>query len=137
MSSIGPSTEAGVRYFGISTIQYILSNTGFFGMMAVGPMFLAPISETLGRRPVFLVALIAYSLTFIPSSLIRLYPLWAVVRTVAGLGASVVNTMVPGSITDLYNPDQTPRIMSFYILSLFAGQVCVYGAPAHPSLSDR
>jgi len=105
--------------------------------MAVGPMFLAPLSETLGRRPVFLVALGAYSLTFIPSSLVRLYPLWACVRTVSGLGASVVNTMVPGSITDLYSPEHTSQIMSFYILSLFAGQVSGIAIPAYHSLSDK
>jgi hypothetical protein len=92
-------------------------------MMAIGPMFLAPLSETFGRRPVFLVALIGYSLTFIPSSILTIYSLWAVVRTISGLGASVVNTMVPGSITDLFNSSDTPRIMNIYILCLFAGQV--------------
>lgn len=121
--SIGPSKDAGVKHFDVSDTAYLLSNTGFFIVMAVGPMFLAPISETFGRRPVFLVSLVVYSVTFIPSSLVTLYPVWAVARAISGLGASVVNTMVPGSITDLYGPTQTARVMNYYILSLFAGQV--------------
>jgi MFS family permease len=122
-SALGTTGDAGETHFHVTSLQYLLSNTGFFLSLAVGPMFLAPISESYGRRPIFLVTLTIYSLLFVPAALVRQFTAWAVVRALSGLSASVVNTMVSGTITDLYGNRDVGRIMNLYVFSLFAGQV--------------
>jgi MFS family permease len=120
---MGPSAIAGTAYFGVTQLEYLLSNAGFLVALSILPLALAPLSESYGRRPVFLWSLAAYTATFVPVTLLRNYPAWAVFRTLSGATASVANSMAAGSVTDLYVANERGSAMNSFALAIFAGQV--------------
>lgn len=70
--------------------------------IALFPMALAPLSELYGRRPIYLISVTTYTLLFIPQCLTRNFAGFAVARFWSGAACSVANSMVSGSVTDLY-----------------------------------
>jgi len=122
---MGPSAIAGTAYFGVTQLEYLLSNAGFLVALSIIPLALAPLSENYGRRPVFLSSLAAYTATFVPVALVKNYPAWAVLRTLSGAAASVANSMAAGSVTDLYVASERGSAMNTFALAIFAGQVSI------------
>jgi MFS family permease len=121
-STIGPSEAAGVVYFHIDKLQYLASNTGFFLALAILPLLLAPLSESVGRRPVFLASAAVYTTTFALTCTIKNYTVWAIIRTMAGAAASVANSMSAGTVADLYRSEDRGLAMNFFALSVYISQ---------------
>jgi len=65
--------------------------TGFVIMLGIGPLILAPLSETFGRRPLYLICFSVFTLIQIPTALSKNLPLLIVLRTVAGFFGSKLN----------------------------------------------
>lgn len=63
-------------------------NTGFIIMLGIGPLLWAPLSETFGRKPVYMLCLTAFALVHLPMALSTTLPLLIVFRTLAGFFGS-------------------------------------------------
>lgn len=72
-----------------TTEQAIIgTTTGYLVMLGVGPLVLAPFSETFGRRNVYMVCFTAFSLLQIPTALSPNVGCLIAVRTVSGFFGS-------------------------------------------------
>lgn len=65
------------------------ATTGFVVMLGIGPLILAPLSETFGRRRLYLVCFAIFSLLQIPTALSPNVGVLVASRTLAGFFGSV------------------------------------------------
>jgi MFS family permease len=64
--------------------------TGFVIMLGIGPLILAPLSETFGRKKLYLVSFTIFTLLQIPTALAKNLPTLIVLRTIAGFFGSIL-----------------------------------------------
>ena len=63
--------------------------TGFVVMLGIGPLILAPLSETFGRKVIYLVCFGIFTLLQIPTALAKNLPTLLIMRTFAGFFGSM------------------------------------------------
>lgn len=96
-------------------IQFILG-------VAIGPMFLAPLSEVRGRQPVYTTAIFLFSILQIPSALSPTYAGVIIARFLAGCFAGLPLSNVGASAADLFPTSKTAwPIMLFSFSSQVLG----------------
>lgn len=100
-SSIIAAAQTEIRQdFGVSNEKLIIAaQSGFVFMLGIGPLFLAPMSETFGRRPIFLTNLVLFTLLQIPTALAPGPISFVVLRALSGLCGSVGVANGGGSIS--------------------------------------
>ncbi|ODO01705.1 hypothetical protein I350_06531 [Cryptococcus amylolentus CBS 6273] len=123
LASVAVLADFGTAYFDISREKWELSLT--VGMLAIAcaPLALAPLSESFGRNPVYQVTSVITAVMWIPQ-------IWSnhnysgvlAARFFQGVGMSVSNSMVGGTVADLFRPDQRGFAMSFFTASIFWAQ---------------
>ena len=64
------------------------ATTGFVVFLGVGPLILAPLSETFGRRKLYLVCFAVFSLLQVPTALSPNVETLIAVRTISGFFGS-------------------------------------------------
>jgi multidrug resistance protein len=99
----------------------VLGQTGFVCMLGIGPLFLAPMSETFGRRPVFLLNLTIFTLLQIPTALAPNVATFIAFRTLAGLFGSVGVANGGGTISDLFETHERATVLGFYLMGPLLG----------------
>lgn len=99
------------------------SQTGFVCMLGIGPLFFAPMSETFGRRIVFLVNLTLFTLFQIPTALAPNIETFVVMRTLGGLFGSVGVANGGGSISDMFETHERATVLGFYLLGPLLGMM--------------
>ena len=72
--------------------EVIACQTGFVVMLGVGPLILAPLSETFGRKPLYLICFTVFTLLQIPTALAKTLPVLITLRTFAGFFGSTYET---------------------------------------------
>lgn len=97
------------------------AQTGFVCMLGIGPLFFAPMSETFGRRVVFLTNLTLFTLMQIPSALAPNIESFVVFRTLTGLFASVGVANGGGTISDMFETHERATVLGFYLLGPLLG----------------
>jgi multidrug resistance protein len=90
-------------------------------MLGVGPLILAPLSETFGRRVLYLSCFTAFSLLQIPSALTPNIETLIFVRTLAGFFGSVSIANGGGTISDMCGPGERASIFGWYLLGPLLG----------------
>ncbi|KAI1821805.1 MFS general substrate transporter [Xylaria intraflava] len=88
--------------WGVSDLAIYAGVTLFTLLFAIAPMFLASLSELVGRRPLFLVAGVVYVISQIGSGVTASFAGLLVTRALAGISCSVFSTVVGGVISDIY-----------------------------------
>ena len=73
---------------GVEVEQVIATTTGFVIMLGFGPLVLAPLSETFGRRQVYIYCFIVFSLLQIPTALSPNVGVLIAARTISGFFGS-------------------------------------------------
>ena len=68
--------------------QVVGATTGFVVMLGVGPLILAPLSETFGRRKLYLICFTIFTLLQIPTALSPNVATLVAVRTLSGFFGS-------------------------------------------------
>ena len=68
----------------------IATTTGFVIMMGIGPLVLAPFSETFGRRPIYIVCFGIFTLLQIPTALSPNVIVLIIARTISGFFCSML-----------------------------------------------
>ena len=97
------------------------ATTGFVICLGVGPLILAPLSETFGRRKLYLICFSVFAVTQIPTALARTVVELNIWRTISGFFGSVGIANGGGSISDLFHPSERASIFGWYLLGPLLG----------------
>ncbi|TVY44895.1 putative efflux pump [Lachnellula occidentalis] len=101
--------------FGVSEVVEILATAIFLIGFGFGALFAGPISETVGRNPVYIVTMIIFMIWIMASALAPNIGAQLVFRFLAGVFGSTPLTCAGGSLSDIWNP-----IERGYAFPLFA-----------------
>ncbi|CZS98340.1 related to multidrug resistant protein [Rhynchosporium agropyri] len=83
-SMFAPGIEQIAKSLNSTTDGVIGCQTGFVVMLGIGPLLLAPLSETFGRKPLYLVCFTIFTFLQIPTALAKSLPVLITLRTIAG-----------------------------------------------------
>ncbi|PPQ90717.1 hypothetical protein CVT25_005025 [Psilocybe cyanescens] len=115
-SMTGPTKE-----MGISQEITNLTVTCFVMGFGIGPLFMAPLSEVFGRRPIYCVSMFLYFIFTLPSALARNAATLVVGRMLAGIAASAPMCNIGGSIADVWSIEDRGIPMAMFSITLFIG----------------
>ncbi|KAK4555815.1 hypothetical protein LTR86_007035 [Recurvomyces mirabilis] len=101
--------------FGVSEVVESLATGLFLIGFGVGALFAGPISETVGRNPVYIVTLAVYMCFILGSALAPNIGAQLALRFFAGLFGSTPLTCAGGSISDLWSPLE--RVFAFPVFA--------------------
>jgi multidrug resistance protein len=104
-----------------STTAVIGTTTGFVVMLGIGPLLLAPLSETFGRRIIYLICFSIFTLLQIPAALAPNIAFLVVIRSVAGFFGSVGIANGGGTISDMFVPEERAGVFGWYLLGPLLG----------------
>ena len=99
----------------------IATTTGFVIFMGIGPLVLAPFSETLGRRKVYIISFAIFTLLQIPTALSPNAATLIAVRTISGFFGSVGLANGGGTLSDMYEAHERASIFGWYLLGPLLG----------------
>lgn len=94
----------------ISEAQWVLSI--YFIGAGLGQLFLGPLSDRHGRRPVMLGSIIFLGIVSFACSMANSIPMLTLLRLLQGVGASGTTVVIIAIIRDLYDDKVTPNVYS-------------------------
>ncbi|GAA5844249.1 hypothetical protein JCM9279_001738 [Rhodotorula babjevae] len=109
--------------FGVSVEAGQLATTMFLLGYCAGPLIWAPVSEILGRRPVFVGTLLVFALFQIGDALAQNFATVIVIRFLAAVFASSPLIVAGGVIADVWDPINRGKAMAVFSASVFLGPV--------------
>ncbi|KAF7597521.1 hypothetical protein BBP40_003768 [Aspergillus hancockii] len=109
--------------FGTSSTVVMLGLTMYLIGLAVGSMFMAPLSEVYGRKPVSVGCLFIFMILIIPCALAKSVVTLIVVRFIGAFFGSVMISTAPGMVSDLVNDEQRALAMSIWSIGPVNGPV--------------
>jgi multidrug resistance protein len=107
--------------FDTSVTTVVGASTGFVICLGIGPLILAPLSETFGRRMLYIVCFSAFTLLQIPTALSPNIETLIVVRTISGFFGSIGIANGGGTIGDMFIPSERAAIFGWYLLGPLMG----------------
>ncbi|KAK4935548.1 hypothetical protein LTR10_023411 [Elasticomyces elasticus] len=110
-----------IDHFHTSREVATLGLSSFVIGLALGPMFLAPLSEFYGRRPIYIISMIMFTIWLIPEAVAQGMATMIVGRFFDGFAGSAFLAVAAGSIVDLFEPSQIAFPMMIYTASPFLG----------------
>ncbi|USW50538.1 Putative major facilitator superfamily, MFS transporter superfamily [Septoria linicola] len=116
-SIFAPAGDLIAEEFGVSKQLALLNQSGFVAMLGIGPLFLAPMSETFGRRTIYLICLAIFTLLQIPCALAPNLATFVTFRTLSGLFGSVGVGNGGGSIADMFDASERAKVLGFYMIA--------------------
>ncbi|KAI5357496.1 putative major facilitator superfamily, MFS transporter superfamily [Septoria linicola] len=116
-SIFAPAGDLIAEEFGVSKQLALLNQSGFVAMLGIGPLFLAPMSETFGRRTIYLICLAVFTLLQIPCALAPNLATFVTFRTLSGLFGSVGVGNGGGSIADMFEASERAKVLGFYMIA--------------------
>jgi multidrug resistance protein len=106
-----------MRTFGIeSKTLVVLGITTYLAGLAIGSLILAPLSEMYGRRPVYLIAVAAFTVLIIPCALSNSLAQILVMRFFGAIAGAAMISNAPGTVSDIVSDDY--RALAFSVWSL-------------------
>ncbi len=99
-----PAIPQAAKEFGVSEVTEALATGIFLIGFGFGGPFAGPLSETVGRNPVYLVTMVLYMIFVMASGLARNIGEQLAFRFIAGFFASTPLTTAGGSLSDLWSP---------------------------------
>ncbi|KAL9599551.1 MAG: hypothetical protein Q9219_003795 [cf. Caloplaca sp. 3 TL-2023] len=97
------------------------ATTGFVVFLGIGPLVLAPLSETFGRRKLYLVCFSIFAVLQIPTALSPNVETLIAIRSISGFFGSVGIANGGGTISDMFHPSQRAAIFGWYLLGPLLG----------------
>lgn len=89
--------------------------------LALGPMFLGPLSESYGRRPIYLVSFTFFLIWLVPEAAAKNIATMLVGRFLCGLSGSAFMAVAGGTVGDLFNRGQLQAPMVVFTATGFVG----------------
>ncbi|KAL4908558.1 hypothetical protein BDW74DRAFT_175240 [Aspergillus multicolor] len=113
-SCYSPAAEQMSSEWGVSRVAALLGITTFCCGMGLAPMFLVPLSEIVGRKPVLVTTAVLLDIFQLCCAVTRLYSGMLVSRFFAGVGGSTFTTMVGGIVADMYKSRERNAPMALF-----------------------
>lgn len=111
-----------MEYFGVSMEVIILASVTMFVLgFGIGPCLFAPLSEEIGRRPVYGSTLILALIFIIPCGAAKNIATLLVCRLIDGIAFSAPMTLIGGSLADIWNEDERGTAMAIFSAAPFLG----------------
>jgi MFS family permease len=107
--------------FGSSNTIVTLGLTFYLIGLAIGSMFMAPLSEVYGRKPVSVVCLAIFTVLIIPCALAKSIEALIIVRFIGAFFGSVMISTAPGMVSDLVNDEQRALAISVWSIGPING----------------
>ncbi|KAF2830952.1 MFS general substrate transporter [Ophiobolus disseminans] len=120
-SMFTPGIDEIAKDLNCSTTAVIGTTTGFVVMLGIGPLLLAPLSETFGRRVIYLTCFSVFTLLQIPAALAPNIAFLITVRSIAGFFGSVGIANGGGTISDMFVPSERAGVFGWYLLGPLLG----------------
>ncbi|KAG8423743.1 hypothetical protein J3458_000609 [Metarhizium acridum] len=121
-SSIYTSTYTKMEHeFHNSRIVSVLGLSTFVLGIAFGPMFLSPLSEFYGRRPIYLVSWTTFVIFLIPQAVAKNIATILVFRFFDGFTGSAFLAVSGGTVGDLFARHELQAPMALFSVSPFIG----------------
>lgn len=113
--------EGVAEEFHVSMEVALLTITVFVVGFGVGPMAFAPLSEILGRRPIYASTLLVAVIFTIPGAVAKNIGTLIVTRAIAGIAFSAPMTLVGGTLADLWKNEERGVPMAAFSAAPFIG----------------
>lgn len=107
--------------FGVTTTQAILPLSLYVFALGLGPVMGGPLSETVGRLPVFVGGLIGGTLFTLGAGLTHSFAGLNILRFLAGFCLAPSLAISTGSINEMYKPVKRGVPSTFFVLMPFLG----------------
>lgn len=107
--------------FGVSRVVESLSTGLFLVGFGAGALLASPLSELVGRQPVYIVSLLIFEGWTVGSALAPNIAARLIFRFLMGLSASAPLTVAGGSISDMWSPIERTFAFPFYAIPGFGG----------------
>ncbi|RAL60369.1 hypothetical protein DID88_000145 [Monilinia fructigena] len=120
-SMFAPGIEQIAEALNTTSQAVIACQAGFVIMLGIGPLLLAPLSETFGRKPVYFICFGIFTLLQIPTALSPNIAVLITFRSIAGLFGSVSIANGGGTISDMYLPSERAGVFGWYLLGPLLG----------------
>lgn len=104
-----------------TTTSVIGTTTGFVVMLGIGPLVLAPLSETFGRRNLYLICFSCFAILQIPTALAPNIAFLITVRSISGFFGSIGIANGGGTISDMFIPSERAGVFGWYLLGPLLG----------------
>lgn len=111
--------------FGISKLEALVGVTTYLLGMALGSVLFAPLSELVGRRPVYIISMTVFLLLLLPSALAGNIETILVSRFFGGFFGSALMSNSPASVNDIVSDEH--RALAFGFWSIGPTNGPVYG----------
>ncbi|KAJ4388999.1 hypothetical protein N0V93_006461 [Gnomoniopsis smithogilvyi] len=97
------------------------ATTAFVMMLGIGPLILAPLSETFGRRTLYLTCFTIFTVLQIPTAFSPNIETMIVLRAISGFFGSVGIANGGGSLSDMFYPEERAGVFGWYLLGPLLG----------------
>ena len=111
------------RDLGTTDLVATLGVTTYVLGFAFGPLVWAPMSEVLGRRPVYIISWSVFTIFQIPCALAKNPATLIVSRLIAGTFGSSPLANAGGTLADIWMPHQRGKAMGLFATAPFLGPV--------------
>ncbi|KAJ1976742.1 hypothetical protein H4R34_003864 [Dimargaris verticillata] len=118
-----PAMEVITQEMATTSIMMKLTVALYMVGMGVAPMAWGTLSDTLGRKPVYVASFIIYVGACIGCALSNNIGLLIGMRTIQACGSSSVLAVGSGTICDIYKPKRRGRALGFFFLGALLGPV--------------
>ena len=120
-SMFAPAIDTIADDFHTSKQIVLIGQTGFMIGLGTGPLLLAPMSETFGRRVLFVFNLAVFTLLQIPTALSPNVASFIAFRTLGGFVGSVGVANGGGSIFDMFETHERAQVLGVYLVGPLFG----------------
>jgi hypothetical protein len=109
--------------FGVSEVAESLATALFLVGFGLGALLLSPLSELVGRFPVYLGSLFVFGCWILGAALTPTFAGQLVFRFLAGFSASTPLTVAGGSVGDLWSPVEKTFAFPVFAIPAFGGPI--------------
>ncbi|KAK1847189.1 major facilitator superfamily transporter [Colletotrichum chrysophilum] len=107
--------------FGVSSLVATLGLSSFVLGIGLGPAVISPLSESYGRRPIYLTTWLLFIISTIPSAVARNIETIVITRFFSGFFGGTFLSVAGGSCGDMFPPHKIQTPMALVSLAPFAG----------------
>ncbi|EEB08496.1 high-affinity import carrier for pyridoxine [Schizosaccharomyces japonicus yFS275] len=133
-SAYGSLSSAVSEYFHVSTQVSMLNMSMNILGCGLGPIFLGPLSDIGGRKPVYLVSMVIYILFNISCAIPKNISQMIISHFIIGVAGSTALTNVAGSVADMFSEDGSGMGMGMFT---WACSVSAVGSPIGAALYEN
>ncbi|GAA5848440.1 hypothetical protein JCM8547_004514 [Rhodosporidiobolus lusitaniae] len=103
----------------VDSTTFQVSSFTYLAMLGLGPLILAPVSETFGRRPQIVICSFIITVLFLGMALAPNFACLAICRWIQGTAACIEGPTAAGVVADLFEKRRRGPQMSLFVLTIF------------------